>query len=1243
MEGYENSVDFPLYQHQKEAVDGVDNIYGDNRRFAGVKLPTGGGKSFVAMQTILRAAGNDYITKTPDGEVVNLAEILYVAPTNEILFQIQSNIAEFILKKDVDNMSAEEIQAVVKKAFPNLQLKCYATLISEMKQDREGKELNGRRPRLKDYDPDLVILDEAHRSGATESQQAVAEILGCISVNGKLMHDPTSKKKSKVLAISATPERDVDGKNMMDLWAAALDNLSQDRIDRKEHIGKDLDLDTAVREGIVVEPEVIHFDANLIDTPDYRRLYEAYNSTSKKTIKTAIRQRIDEINTEIFGIPNFEELSKEEREELKFRRNIQTIKEAIAAGKVPEGGKMIMFIPHYTGDSESKDYDKFFAEKAAFIKEMLKDMFDEDELRIDVLSSQYPESQNTARLDLFNKPTGTLTKEEQKAGVKPPKFNIVIASDKLNEGIHAKGITNSFMQRRIQEGENTNQRAQTILFLQLVGRTVFTKKPRKDGEEIPEERRPVIFDYAGNFYTQNRDNPRKDKIDIFKLTPLQAKLLKASRLSLREVSEGKANISAKLPRLMETLNVLRQYTYGPDNVRFIPTEELLTSDITLDKLLDKSPYSTRKAEIIEQLEEMGLYSSNTTYKIGADYVSVIDAFWNDTKCFEDFDLSEIVANGIIDLNSEAGKRRLKELQAAKGFIDMDSGFIKAGAPRKFREMNIYTGTALGKDGFDINGVDPSRYDPETGLDEDLCDVYGFNREGIHKKTKTIHDERGFQVNGINILTGTEYDLLGYNRENIQPIRVSREAFERVRTELAMATTKAQRDKVAYTKEELLEGMELEDAIIIGGWDRDNFWHTAELTETGEVKGFSKALTKYTERTNPRVDRYGYPSVNRMGHYNIFTNPPKMIADNGYDRDGLYYGSLYEASSDRRFRKMQSIGLFGRKIWVDRDGFSKDEGFSVGGIYGSGRSIPAGVHKETGTRFNPSGEMVSYYSELGYAVRANVNAKILKNYGIKGFDASGINIITGDYKDIYGFTALDYISAKKGLTPTRNSFGKTIKDIPDIIIDVDDRKFYSPKKIDSGSCKNNKGKIIDINVFGTDRAGRIGYENEENGVLHPSIILSEKYVECCIKQGMSLEEFKIKIAREEKMLVVEADRHIRTSLNQAAILMRICPELAKLDKYKDLTRAFNNATSEQKKEFFDMCPGLEDTLRRELEIAVSEREKAQKAFEEAKAKGPKLQQVADKKKKRRNYMHYKLNSIKSAIDYEGNDGGNGSGR
>ena len=142
--------------------------------------------------------------------------------------------------------------------------------------------------------------------------------------------------------------------------------------------------------------------------------------------------------------------------------------------------------------------------------------------------------------------------------------------------------------------------------------------------------------------------------------------------------------------------------------------------------------------------------------------------------------------------------------------------------------------------------------------------------------------------------------------------------------------------------------------------------------------------------------------------------------------------------------------------------------------------------------------------------------------------------------------------------------------------------------------------------------------------------------------MPLEEFKIKIAREEKMLVIEADRHIRTSLNQAAVLMRICPELARSEKCQRLTKLFNNATSEQKKEFFDLCPGLEDSLRKDLEIAIRERAIAQKELV-AKEKNPKLQKEAEILRKRRNYMYAKLKGIEQAIDFDENSGGDGNGR
>ena len=43
-----------LRDYQQETVDNVDRIFADGKRFAGVVLPTGAGKSFVAMTEMLK-------------------------------------------------------------------------------------------------------------------------------------------------------------------------------------------------------------------------------------------------------------------------------------------------------------------------------------------------------------------------------------------------------------------------------------------------------------------------------------------------------------------------------------------------------------------------------------------------------------------------------------------------------------------------------------------------------------------------------------------------------------------------------------------------------------------------------------------------------------------------------------------------------------------------------------------------------------------------------------------------------------------------------------------------------------------------------------------------------------------------------------------------------------------------------------------------------------------------------------
>ena len=1122
MEENDKSVEFGLLDHQLESVSGVDSIYEEGYRFAGVKLPTGGGKSFVAMMEMLKAAGNDYKSKSNDG-IVNDASIMYVAPTNEILFQIQSNIAEFILKKDVDKMDRNEIIEAVKKAFPNLSLKCYATLLSESK--------NGE---LKDQDPDLIILDEAHRSGASGWQQAVSELVGCKVENGEPVYDPNSKKKSKVLAISATPERDVDGKNMMDLWASALDNRTPEEIRERKHLGMDLDLDTAVRKGIVVQPEVIHFDANLVDTPEYKRLVELYSSATGKT-KESLRKRLDKINREVIGIENYDTLSPEDQEMAKLAKNIEVIAKAVNDGKIPEDGKMILFTPENREINGVKPtIPKFFEGKEEFIRSMLE----KAGLDIDVsyLSCFLKDSENEINLNNFNKPVGELTEEDRKKGrTEPADYKVIMATNKLNEGIHAKGITNSFMLRNIQEGENTNQRAQTIMFLQQIGRTVFSILPGKD------VKRPVIFDYANNFYTQNRDNPRKDKIEIFELTETQKMLIKEVREATIECYKTNAPINQRLPRLMDTLKILREYRFGPnEELGFTPTSSMIGSKTTLNQLLDTPPLSEKKAEIIERLTEEGLYTSKKDYVIGKDFYDAKTALWNGTKCFENYSLEEIVANGIIDTKSSVGMAEMRTY-ANKGMLDVHTGFIKMGVPMRFRDMNIYTGTECDVNGRDIDGFYQDQFD-EMGYDSDGFDRNGFDRDGIHKVTKTIHDRNGFMANGINIQTGTELDLLGFNSKGIKPVY---NTIEKINPEDPEETIMVD--------------------VLVGGWDKDGYWHLPNRDG-----GFGCRISKYSEGFEPRQDVHGFNPKGKHLGTGIRTDW------NGFYADGKSSKGYWEA--EKYYDDRNSEGR-------DIDGFDLND-FDV-----------KGIHRDTGTRLNLQGKSIALFTEAARAIKegldktsAEVKKKILglhedgkfhlkgkdgevvRTYNAYNFNGEGINAITGLYTDEYGFSMIEYYMRSD--RQKTNEFGFKASEVPKIVAGKNPRDFYKIARI--------KGRTFRCNILGTDESGKT-----IDGKKHPALELTGDYIKKCVKSGMSKDEFIKQYAIQNKMLVPEAERILKTSFMQAITLYRICPEL---QKTSEVAKDFYSAEPSRVQDFIKACPGLQMTIKRDVLGYITELER-----------------------------------------------------
>lgn len=157
-----------LYKHNKKAYEQVQKHLEKSNRTC-VIHPTGTGKSFISLKFIDDNKGKN---------------ILLMAPTNVILDQFNSNIAEHILGLDVSRLVQSEINEIVAKRFPNITFSTYASV------DKQTGEY------------DCIIFDEFHRIGAKEWGKGVKKLLD-------------RNPESKVLGVTATPVRYLDKKRDM--------------------------------------------------------------------------------------------------------------------------------------------------------------------------------------------------------------------------------------------------------------------------------------------------------------------------------------------------------------------------------------------------------------------------------------------------------------------------------------------------------------------------------------------------------------------------------------------------------------------------------------------------------------------------------------------------------------------------------------------------------------------------------------------------------------------------------------------------------------------------------------------------------------------------------------------------------------------------------------------------------------------------------------------------------------------
>ena len=421
-----------LRPYQQTAKENADKILKDNR-FASLILPTGGGKSFVALAQLMEHQNE---------------EILYLAPQNEILEQMKDYIIKYIhgpvntLGKSKDELVAE--------IFPNIKFATYPGLLSKENEELIKKQYG------------FIVLDELHRTGAKEWGNKLDELI------------ENQTEESKVLGITATPRRDVDGINMANEMAEKLGYTNRDAVNGK-HVAMNMSLINAIRMGLVINPKIVSCEYTLQTDGSLDNLKEKIDS-------------IEDVKT------RNEELEKYE----KLRRSVSDAKGIgqILQENVKQGGKYLVFLP-LIENLEDEDGNiigrKKGKERIAEYEKQIMEYFKDSDIKPSFHSmlGEYGDKENEKRLSEF-----------QSKDTDETEFMLVI--NKANEGLHLEKLDGIIWLRAMDENSR-------ILYLQQLGRIISAEDPDNPTKE---EDRPIAIDIVNNTIKVNWDNEITEKDDI---------------------------------------------------------------------------------------------------------------------------------------------------------------------------------------------------------------------------------------------------------------------------------------------------------------------------------------------------------------------------------------------------------------------------------------------------------------------------------------------------------------------------------------------------------------------------------------------------------------------------------------------------------------------------------------------------------------------------------------------------------
>ena len=438
-----------LKDYQQRANDNINRIF-ENHKFAQVILPTGAGKSFVAL-----AQMQQYALTHPN------EKMLYLAPQDEILNQIKSYIVKYVHgKKGTVGKTEDEIIAEI---FPNITFETYSGLLA-----KRGQEV------VKDQ-YGMIVLDELHRTGAKEWEGKI----------DKLLENQTDDVK--VLGITATPTRDVDGRDMENETAKKL-GYTDEEIKQRKHLASNMTLENAIRMGYVVNPKLVYCKYDLISSGKMDELRARIDSIEDETKRAEELQKYNELrqklNREIDA-----EIGEEARKKLEedARKNLDSGigKEEILRQNVKKSGKYIVFIPvSDQGDIEDENGNRIGTktgeDKIKAYQDYLNKMFEGTDIvpQLHSLLGSYSKDKNKEELEAFESDDSEKTK-------------FMVVMNKANEGLHIDGVDGIIWFRALDENSR-------ILYLQQLGRAIYALD---EDNPLPDNKRPVVIDLANNSLT----------------------------------------------------------------------------------------------------------------------------------------------------------------------------------------------------------------------------------------------------------------------------------------------------------------------------------------------------------------------------------------------------------------------------------------------------------------------------------------------------------------------------------------------------------------------------------------------------------------------------------------------------------------------------------------------------------------------------------------------------------------------